>query len=526
MRIDIPRSATPFFNEKQRLFTENQSALQAWIHRPFSVDAILEQLKEKQAQFSTTQRYILAEGLEESYAESTISEKVQTNLEKLKQANCFTVTTGHQLSIASGPLFFIYKILHVIKQCEAYKEKYPEFEFVPVYWMASEDHDFAEIQSFNLFQQTLKWERQAEGAVGRMSLEGLETVLAEWQTKFSNHPNSEVHSLIESLNGETYGSAFFQFVNELFGHYGLIIVDGDRSDWKSAFSPWMKRELLEGFSSKAVLETNEGLSAAGFPLQVEPKDTNLFFLRPGKRERIQREDNGFSTGSRTWTNEEILQELSDHPESFSPNVILRPVYQEVLLPNLCYVGGPGEIMYWLQLKAVFQEAKVLFPLIQARTSILLLEEKNAQQWTEMGFQTTDLWRNPADLKQAFLDRQGSQAIDFSELDELTLKLSSKWTQLTHEVDSNQVSMVEAELTRITKQLLQLKERLEKIRKGKFDKQLKFIDAISAKCMPKGELQERSSNLFSFCADGEIYARLEQIKHEMDPFLSDFQVILI
>jgi uncharacterized protein YdcH (DUF465 family) len=144
----------------------------------------------------------------------------------------------------------------------------------------------------------------------------------------------------------------------------------------------------------------------------------------------------------------------------------------------------------------------------------------------MGFTSQDLWRNPIELKQEFLDRAGSQAIDFSELDELTLKLSSKWTQLTHEVDSNQVSMVEAEMTRISKQFIQLKDRLEKIRKGKFDKQLKFIDAISAKCMPKGELQERSSNFFSFCADGEIYARLDQIKKEMDPFLSDFQVILI
>jgi uncharacterized protein YllA (UPF0747 family) len=229
---------------------------------------------------------------------------------------------------------------------------------------------------------------------------------------------------------------------------------------------------------------------------------------------------------RTWTSDEILEELSNHPESFSPNVILRPVYQEFLLPNLCYVGGPGEIMYWLQLKDVFQEAKVLFPLIQARTSILLLEEKNWHEWQAIGFTTEDLWRNPADLKQTYLDRQGSQTIDFSELDELTLKLSSKWTQLTHAVDSNQVSMVEAELTRITKQLMQLKDRLEKIRKGKFDKQLKFIDVISAKCMPKGELQERSSNLFSFCADGQVFARIEQIKQEMDPFLSDFQVILI
>jgi bacillithiol biosynthesis cysteine-adding enzyme BshC len=486
----------------------------------------LEQLKEKEAQFSSEQRQILSDGLAESYAEFTISEKVQENIEKLKEGHCFTLTTGHQLSLATGPLYFIYKILHVIKQCEELNEAHPNYAFVPVYWMASEDHDFAEIQSFNLFQQTVKWERKAEGAVGRMSLEGLESVLTEWQAKFSNHPNSEVHSLIESMEGENYGSAFFQFVNELFGHYGLIIVDGDRSDWKSAFSPLMKRELLEGFSSKAVLETNKGLSAAGFPLQVEPKDSNLFFLSPGKRERIQREGNGFTTGTRTWTSDEILEELSAHPESFSPNVVLRPLYQEVLLPNLCYVGGPGEIMYWLQLKAVFEEAKVLFPLIQARTSILLLEEKNAQQWSEMGFETADLWHNPTELKQTFLDRQGSQAIDFSELDELTLKLSSKWTQLTHEVDSNQVSMVEAELTRITKQLLQLKERLEKIRKGKFDKQLKFIDAISAKCMPKGELQERSSNLFSFCADGEIYTRLEQIKQEMDPFLSDFQVILI
>ncbi len=190
------------------------------------------------------------------------------------------------------------------------------------------------------------------------------------------------------------------------------------------------------------------------------------------------------------------------------------------------MGGPGEIMYWLQLKEVFQEAKVLFPLIQARTSILLLEEKNWNEWQAMGFTTEDLWRNPAELKSAFLHREGSQAIDFSELDELTVKLSSKWTQLTQEVDSNQVSMVEAELTRITKQLMQLKDRLEKIRKGKFDKQLKFIDAISAKCMPKGELQERSSNLFSFCADGQVYARIEQIKQEMNPFLSDFQVILI
>jgi len=526
MRIDIPRSFTPFFNEKQRLFTENQSALKPWIHRSFSKDAILEQLKEKQTLFSSEQRQALSDGLAESYAEYTISENVQENLEKLKEVNCFTITTGHQLSVATGPLFFIYKILHVIKQCESYKEKFPAYEFLPVYWMASEDHDFAEIQSFYLFQQLVKWDRSNGGAVGRMNTDGLEGVISEIQTKFQNHSDSEIHSLMEAMSGETYGKAFFQFVNELFGHYGLIIMDGDLPMWKKAFSPIMKREILEGFSTKAVNRTSEGLSAAGFPLQVEPKDSNLFFLSPGKRERIQREENGFTTGTRTWTSDEILEELSVHPESFSPNVILRPVYQEFLLPNLCYVGGPGEIMYWLQLKEVFPEAKVLFPLIQARTSILLLEEKNWKEWQALGFTTEDLWRNPADLKQSYLDRQGSQSIDFSELDELTFKLSSKWTQLTHEVDSNQVSMVEAELTRITKQLMQLKDRLEKIRKGKFDKQLKFIDVISAKCMPKGELQERSSNLFSFCADGQVFARIEQIKQEMDPFLSDFQVILI
>jgi bacillithiol biosynthesis cysteine-adding enzyme BshC len=420
----------------------------------------------------------------------------------------------------------VYKILHVIKQCEELKASYPDYEFVPVYWMASEDHDFAEIQSVSLFQQVLKWDRSHGGAVGRMNLDGLETVISEIQTKFQNHPDSEIHSLMEAMSGETYGIAFFQFVNELFGHYGLIIIDGDLPLWKEAFSPIFKQELLSGFSAKAVERTNQSLSQAGFPLQVEAKDTNLFYLSPDKRERIQRTETGFQFGSKEQDTDSMLTEIKNHPESFSPNVVLRPVYQEFLLPNLCYVGGPGEIMYWLQLKEVFQEAEVLFPLIQARTSILLLEEKNWNEWQAMGFSTQDLWRNPQDLKQEFLEREGSQAIDFSELDELTLKLSSKWTQLTHEVDSNQVSMVEAELTRISKQLFQLKDRLEKIRKGKFDKQLKLIDAISAKCLPKGELQERSSNLFSFCTDGHVYARIEQIKNEMDPFLSDFQFILL
>ena len=526
MRIDIPRSSTPFFNEKQRLFTENQAALSAWIQRPFSKEAFLEQLTEKQAVYGSVQRYILLEGLEELYADVLRSEQVQTNIEKLSQANCFTVTTGHQLSLATGPLFFLYKILHVIKQCEELKVSYPDNEFVPVYWMASEDHDFAEIQSVQLFQQILKWDRSNGGAVGRMNLDGLETVISEIHTKFQNHADSEIHTLMDAMSGETYGKAFFQFVNELFGHYGLIIMDGDLPLWKEAFSPILKKELLSGFSAKAVEQTNQSLSQAGFPLQVEAKDTNVFYLSPEKRERIQRTETGFQIGFKELDTENILEALKNHPESFSPNVVLRPVYQEFLLPNLCYVGGPGEIMYWLQLKEVFQEAKVLFPLIQARTSILLLEEKNWNEWQTMGFTTQDLWRNPMELKQEFLEREGSQAIDFSELDELTLKLSSKWTQLTHEVDSNQVSMVEAELTRISKQLIQLKDRLEKIRKGKFDKQLKMIDAISAKCLPKGEPQERNSNLFSFCADGHVYARIEHIKSEMDPFLSDFQFILL
>jgi len=526
MRIDIPRSSTPFFNEKQRLFTENQAALSEWIQRPFSKEAFLEQLTEKQAVYGSVQRYLLQEGLEELYADVLRSEQVHTNIEKLSQANCFTVTTGHQLSLATGPLFFIYKILHVIKQCEELKVSYPEYEFVPVYWMASEDHDFAEIQSVQLFQQILNWDRSNGGAVGRMNLDGLETVISEIHTKFQNHPDSEIHTLMDAMSGENYGAAFFQFVNELFGHYGLIIMDGDLPLWKEAFSPILKQELITGFSSKAVEQTNQSLSQAGFPLQVEVKDTNLFYLSPEKRERIQRTETGFQIGSKEMDTESILAELKNHPESFSPNVVLRPVYQEFLLPNLCYVGGPGEIMYWLQLKTVFQEANVLFPLIQARTSILLLEEKNWNEWQAMGFSTQDLWRNPQDLKHEFLEREGSQAIDFSELDELTLKLSSKWTQLTHEVDSNQVSMVEAELTRISKQLFQLKDRLEKIRKGKFDKQLKLIDAISSKCFPKGELQERSSNLFSFCADGHVYARIEHMKSEMDPFLSDFQFILL
>jgi len=170
------RQATNFFSEKDLLLSESQHELSDFIGIPFSKDALQKQALLKSREFSTKKRELLAKELNNKYASIKQNEICKKNIDSLTNENCFTITTGHQLSLLTGPIYFIYKILHVIKQCEELKVSYPDLQFVPVYWMASEDHDFEEIKSFMLFGKEIKWNTEQSGAVGRMTLDGLQEV--------------------------------------------------------------------------------------------------------------------------------------------------------------------------------------------------------------------------------------------------------------------------------------------------------------------------------------------------------------
>ncbi|MDX5436693.1 MAG: bacillithiol biosynthesis cysteine-adding enzyme BshC, partial [Pontibacter sp.] len=321
--------------------------LQPFYNRFPTLEAFGAQLKEKS--FSEAQRQTLHQALQEQYTSiAEVNPKVQQHIELLLQTNTYTVTTGHQLNIFTGPLYFVYKIVTAIKTCRQLKEQYPDYNCVPVYWMATEDHDFAEINHFSLFGKKYTWETDQTGAVGRFSTESMAQLLAELP---------EAYPVFEEAyrNSKNLADATRAITHALFGEYGLVSIDGDDKLLKRAMIPVVEQELTDQLSNRLVEETSAQLEELGYKPQVYSREINLFYLTDTLRERIVQEGGKYKVLNTdlSYTLEELQQEAQEHPERFSPNVILRPLYEELILPNLAYIGGGAEVAYWFQLKELF-----------------------------------------------------------------------------------------------------------------------------------------------------------------------------
>ncbi len=524
MRIEkIARKDTGLFSGVANTLVYDQDILGEFIQAPFSLAAFKEQIALKKGSYSSDTRVVLKKALQVNYAGISPSDFQKINLEKIGEDNTFTVTTGHQLSLFTGPLYFIIKILHAINLSEKLKEEYPEMHFVPLFWLASEDHDFEEINHLHIFNQKLEWQTQQKGAVGRFELTEWEAFTAQFQELFKNHPKSEVMDMLAAYKGKNLGEATFNFVNALFAKYGLLVLDADNPALKHCFAPIVKAELLERKSQVSVQKTNEKLEKAGFGAQAHAREINLFLLSNQSRERIQYQNGKyFVEGQGEFSEAEILALLEKQPERFSPNVILRPVYQEEILPNLCYLGGGGEMAYWLQLKTVFENYEVPFPLIQVRNSLLMIDHATSGKIATLNWMTPDLFKDSDYLKKNFV-LNNTKELDFTALQLRKNELVQTASDLVMKVDANMKGYLEGEMTRLTKQMENLQEKLIRAEKSKFESSLKQMDQIKEKLFPSGGLQERKANFFQFCADGQVFSHLEKFKSAIDPFEKDFIV---
>lgn len=519
------RETTGLFTAISNRLSYNQLSLLPYIQQPFSKEAFEFQTQLKAANFSPEKRETLTTVIKANYQSMTVNEKVENNILSLSHPTTFTVTTGHQLSLFTGPIYFIYKILHTIRLAEELNSTYPNNHFVPVFWMASEDHDFEEIQSVSLFGKTVTWETDQKGPVGRFELDSFEAIRSEFSDFFSNHPESEVQQLLESYTGKTLAEATFRLVNKLFSSYGLIIVDGDNANLKQQFSETMKIELTTQFSFKAVSETSEKLQTEGIKLQVTPREINLFYIEKNLRSRIQLQNDGyFIEGKGTFTENEILTMLNENPSSFSPNVVLRPLYQETVLPNLCYLGGGGEIAYWLQLKGVFEAVGCTFPLIQVRNSLLTIDSTTSKKISNINLSIEDLFNSIEELKKKYVLTNSTHELDFTNLDQSFTAYCKAISNQLKQVNPTLKNMGEAEISKLEKQLISIKQKMIKTEKEKHEKALLQIEQLKNKLFPNGGLQERYINFFSLCSDGNVTNHLNEIYHAIQPFENDLIVL--
>ncbi|MES2557335.1 MAG: bacillithiol biosynthesis cysteine-adding enzyme BshC [Bacteroidota bacterium] len=524
MTTTISRKALSSFSSFSSAFGQDQTPFSAFIQQPFgSVIDLSTQARRKLQAYSSDSRKVLTDTIARQL-ENQLSNAQHSNLDLLREETTMTITTGHQLTLFGGPLFLLYKVLHVVKLARSFNESQTEFKAVPVFWLASEDHDFEEIQSAQLFNKNLTWETAQKGTVGRFGMEKYNLVLDELKAFFTTKEACELLELVKDLPNADYASHYQQLMNRLFADFGVLVIQPDDHALKQLFIPVLQREITEQPSLKAVQETNEQLQKAGWSPQAQARACNLFLLDAIGRHRIDPSANGFTVDGKTYTKDELLALVEQQPESFSPNVILRPVYQETILPNLAYIGGGGEMAYWIQLKGVFEAHKVLFPLIQQRNSLLLVDGATAKRIEKTGWELSRFFEPKEQLRKAYLlehdaDQLNMEAIQ-SQFQALRLGMITK----AKEIDVSLESFAEAETVRMSKQLEVYEQRLLKQIKQQHEQALKAIDGVCDRFLPGNVLQERALHWLNFAPSGDYSGLLTAIEAAIDPFQSDLIVV--
>lgn len=523
---------TGYFSSLICDYVEEAQVLIPFYNRFPKLENFRKQIEEKQASFDMFSRSILVDSLKEQYAQIETSDTTAQNIEALKQENTFTITTGHQLNIFTGPLYFLYKIVSTINLTTELNIAYPDYNFVPVYWMATEDHDFEEINYFNFKGKKVHWNKATSGAVGELSTLGLESVFELFSKDLGMGKHAE---FLKDLFAESYlkhdnlADATRYLTNALFSEYGLVIIDANKKELKQQFAPFIKDELLNEMSFKLVSKVNDAINAlpGNTKIQVNPREINLFYLNENLRERIVFENEIYTVVNTdiTWTKEALLKEVDNYPERFSPNVIMRPLYQEVILPNICYIGGGGELAYWFQLKAFFNEVNVPFPIMLLRNSVLIQSVQQQKKLNNLNISNEDVFLK----REVFINKKVREIsnieIDFSAQKKHLTQQFEYLYQLAEQTDKTFVSAVKAQEVKQLKGLENLEKRLLKGQKRKLQDQVSRMTVLQNELFPNNSLQERTTNFSEFYMEyGEEL--IPQLIENLNPLCSEFLILTL
>ena len=522
MRVEkVSYEQTNFFSKFILDYLSGDRSLTPFYHRSPQLSSFKAQLEEKQKQ--NVNRRVLVEALNEQYASVKTTDLVTRNIQSLQKENTFTVTTGHQLCLFTGPLYFIYKIITTINLSEQLKLEHPNYNFVPIYWMASEDHDFEEINHVNLFGSKLAWEQPQQGAVGVMPTDSLRSVLDELREVLGTSEEAEaLYSIFSDsyMGNPDLTSATRCMVNSLFSKFGLVVLDAGTINLKKEAVSLIKQDVLEQSNYPLIQKVNKDLGR----VQAFVRPINFFYLQEGSRNRIEQEGANFLVlnSDLRFTKEELELEIETYPERFSPNVLLRPLFKELLLPNLAMIGGGAEVNYWMQLKSTFAANKITYPILLLRNSALVVNNAQRQKIQKTGFTTMDFFLNEEELHKRFIDlnKEGDIGVE-SEKNQIELIFDSLAKRIK---DPSLQASIFAEKKKQLKSLSKMEQKLRKSEKLKHQNSLIQISKVKAKLFPNNTLQERYDNIIPMYLNyGSSF--IDELKDVFDPFDQRFTLFI-
>ena len=437
---------------------------------------------------------VLSDVLSDQYRDHPPIDAVHSSLAAFESGKAITVTTGHQLCLLGGPAFMICKILSTIKLAQTIQASCADKQVVPVFWLASEDHDKEEIDHTFMHGKRLQWNTNQTGAVGRFETDGFTAVLEEWLAEI------EDDSLRQAMNAlwnrasqfDSWAEVTKSWVHDCFGEWGLVVMNPDDARLKRLFVPQMRAELLQEKTHQAVTASNEELVQMGFQVQVNPREINLFYLDEGSRVRIERKGATWQTIDQlhAWNEEQLNVALEAHPENFSPNVLLRPLYQETILPNIAYVGGPGEVAYWLQLRTMFRAFGAEMPAVILRNALMVLNAPVTKKMGKLGLNAVDLFKS----KEHLIAQLVGDKPDFSEEKQQLEQVYERIASRIASVDPTLRATAMAELQRVLSGVDQLQGKTWKAAKIREEQKLSTLDKVWEEVYPNGQWQERTENI--------------------------------
>jgi len=522
MRVEkIPYHQTKSFSKFILDYISGDKSLAPFYNRGPKLENFKAQIQEKQKQ--SLNRKVLVEALNQQYVGLETTQAVKVNIQSLADENTFTVATGHQLCLFTGPLYFIYKIISTLNLAETLKSEYPEFNFVPIYWMATEDHDFEEVNHVNIFGKKLEWKQDQKGGVGAIPTHSLQSVFEELKVVLGNSKEAkELYDLFSSayLHNNDVASATRYLVNALFSKYGLVVLDADTSSLKKEAIALIKADVLDQKNHSLIEKTNTELSKT----QAFVRSINFFYLQQGSRDRIELQGDEYVilNSDLKFSRKELESEIENHPERFSPNVLLRPLYKELLLPNIAMIGGGSEVNYWMQLKSTFAANEIVFPVLLLRNSALIVDEKTSEKIGKLGFAITDFFSPTEELSNSFVARNTAIEINISlelnQVDSIFDSLVSKTT------DKGMQSSILAEKQKQINVLKKLEQKLNKAEKQKHQIYLNQIYQVKAKLFPSDSLQERHDNIIPFYLKYGV-SFIDLLKRNLNPLEQDFSIFI-
>lgn len=523
----IPYEQTGFFSPLVTDYLAQSNSLQHFY--TYSPDeAGIKQAIADRASYPVN-RNVLVNTLRDQYRKVACCDAVKDNIAALANENTFSVCTAHQPNLLTGYLYFIYKIAHAIQLAHHLNEQYPDKHFVPMYYMGSEDNDLDELGTFRYGGKKYIWDGGGQqGAVGRMQSHNLKTLLGDL-FKVLGPPGEHTEELKDILHQaylhhNTIGEATRYLVNELFGKYGLVVLDPDDAAFKKEILHIIKDDLLN-HTANGIVSRQAARLAEQYKSQAYPRDINLFYLQDNLRERIETSGDKWVVLNTdiTWTEQELIDELEAHPERFSPNVILRGLLQESILPNIAFIGGGAEVAYWLQLKELFTHYQVFYPVIMLRQSVLWIEPKAVELQQKLGITTQELFKPYEELAKAHVSDHSqhnlSTATEQNTLEAVIKQLKDKAVSL----DPTLAASAEAALAKIKHQLAVLEQKMLRAEKRKHETELQRIAKLKNMLFPNNSLQERVENFIEYYPlHGQAF--IDIIVRSIAPLKNEFLVI--